>query len=138
MALFSNKDRIAIAVISFLIVTGWGVRYFTGDHGHDTGVKVIRNAVEPPVIFNALADSIVVDDALKEVININTAGSAELDVLPMIGPSRAAAIIEYRNNHGAFKKIEDIMNVRGIGEGIFREIQVHIATEDTLLHEEAP
>ena len=50
------------------------------------------------------------------LININTAGTAELDTLPAIGPSTAKAIIYYRQEHGAFAKIEDLVNVPGIGE----------------------
>lgn len=49
-------------------------------------------------------------------ININTASQEELETLPGIGPSKAAAIIEYRSTHGPFKTLEDILGVSGIGE----------------------
>jgi competence protein ComEA len=62
------------------------------------------------------------------VININTAGVPELATLPGIGESRAADIISYRQNNGAFDTIEDIMNVPGIGPGIFGQIQDSITT----------
>ncbi|MBO5159703.1 MAG: ComEA family DNA-binding protein [Lachnospiraceae bacterium] len=55
-------------------------------------------------------------------VNINTAGTEELMTLPGIGQVRAAAIIEYREREGEFEKIEDIMNVKGIGTGIFSKI----------------
>lgn len=48
-------------------------------------------------------------------ININTAGPEELDTLPGIGPSLAQRIIEYREQHGPFRTIEDLQNVPGIG-----------------------
>lgn len=48
-------------------------------------------------------------------VNINTAGAAELDVLPGVGPSTAAAIIEYRTAHGPFRTVDDLAKVRGIG-----------------------
>lgn len=57
------------------------------------------------------------------LVNINTASSAELDTLPGIGASRAADIIAYRNANGPFTAIEDIMDVSGIGEGIFDDIK---------------
>jgi competence protein ComEA helix-hairpin-helix repeat region len=48
------------------------------------------------------------------LVDINTADAALLDTLPGIGPSKAAAIVAYRNAHGPFAVIEDIQNVSGI------------------------
>lgn len=59
-------------------------------------------------------------------ININTATLAELDNLPGIGPSTAQKIIEYREENGKFKKIEDIQNVKGIGEAKYEDIKEKI------------
>jgi competence protein ComEA len=56
-------------------------------------------------------------------LNLNTATSAELQKLPGVGPAVAARIIEYRQKNGAFKKIEDLMNVRGIGEKTFLRLK---------------
>lgn len=61
-----------------------------------------------------------------EKININTANAEELDKLYGIGPSKAQAIIEYRNEHGNFQSIEDIMKVNGIKEGEFGKIRDNI------------
>ena len=56
-------------------------------------------------------------------INLNTATSAQLETLPGIGKSTADRIIEYRQKSGSFKKVEDLMNVRGIGEKSFLKIK---------------
>lgn len=56
-------------------------------------------------------------------VNINTAEVSELDTLPGIGETYANRIIEYRNNNGAFKNIEDIKNVSGIGEKRYEAIK---------------
>lgn len=48
-------------------------------------------------------------------VNINTASASELDVLPGVGPSTAQAIVTYRNKKGPFSKVEDLLNVPGIG-----------------------
>ena len=61
--------------------------------------------------------------ALTGPININTATLEELDRLPGIGPSLAQAIIDYRTKHGLFKTIEDINNVKGIGDALFTKIK---------------
>ncbi len=59
----------------------------------------------------------------SNLVNINTATLEQLDTLPDIGEKTAQAIIDYRNKNGAFKAIEDIQNVTGIGEGIFSKIR---------------
>lgn len=59
-------------------------------------------------------------------VNINTATAQELQTLNGIGPSKAAAIVEYRNANGPFKSPEDIKNVRGIGNGIYQRISSEI------------
>jgi len=59
----------------------------------------------------------------KFPININTATEEELMTLPDIGDVRAKDIIDYRNKNGGFKKREEIMNVKGIGEGIYEKIK---------------
>ncbi len=56
-------------------------------------------------------------------ININTASMEELVQLPGIGQQKASAIIAYRQSNGAFKSIEDVQQVPGIGEGIFNQIK---------------
>ena len=57
------------------------------------------------------------------VVNINTASAAELDALPGIGAKTAALIVEYRQKNGPFKKVEELMNVRGIGEKNFLKLK---------------
>jgi len=62
----------------------------------------------------------------KAKVNINTATQAELETLPRIGPKVAQRIIDYRSQNGAFKKVEDLMKVKGIGEKIFAQIKDQI------------
>ena len=59
-------------------------------------------------------------------VNLNLADSATLQSIPGIGPSKADRIIQYRETNGRFKKIEDIMNITGIGEKTFESIRDYI------------
>lgn len=63
------------------------------------------------------------------LVNINTATKEQLMTLPGIGQSKAQLIISYRESQGTFEKIEDIMNIEGIKEGVFNKIKDHIRVD---------
>ena len=62
-------------------------------------------------------------------VNLNTASFAELDSLPGIGPVMAERILEFRKKNGMFRRVEDLMNVRGIGERKFLKLRDYIVVE---------
>lgn len=62
-------------------------------------------------------------------ININTATVEQLDILPHIGAVLAQRIVDYRAQNGPFKKIEDIKNVKGIGDAMFDEFKALITVQ---------
>lgn len=66
----------------------------------------------------------------SEPININTASLQELETLPGIGPTRAQAILDYRQQNGNFGSVEDIQKVKGIKEGEFSKIKDMIKVSD--------
>ena len=62
-------------------------------------------------------------DSDRATIDLNTADGPALESLPGVGPRTAELIIEYRTEVGGFKKVEELMNVRGIGEATFLRIR---------------
>jgi competence protein ComEA len=59
-------------------------------------------------------------------VNLNSATVEQLQKLPGIGPKTAARIVEYRQKNGGFKKVEELMNVRGVGEKSFLKLKAQI------------
>ena len=65
--------------------------------------------------------------ASTAIVNLNTASASDLENLPGIGAKTAARIVEYRQKNGPFKKIEELMNVRGVGEKNFVKLKAQIS-----------
>ena len=85
--------------------------------------------VGPPLL--AAAQSTAKPAAAKPsaIVNINTAAATELQQLPGIGERTAARIVEYRQKNGPFKKIEELMNVQGIGEKSFLKLRPQLTVD---------
>lgn len=66
-----------------------------------------------------------------EVVNLNSATAAQIASLPGIGPKTAELVVQYRTKNGPFKKIEEVMNVRGIGEKSFLKIKDQLSVAES-------
>ena len=61
-------------------------------------------------------------------VNINSASAEQLSALPGIGAKLAARIVEHRQKSGAFKSVQELMNVKGVGEKNFEKLQPYLTT----------
>lgn len=68
-------------------------------------------------------------DAADGKVNVNQASAEELALLPRIGPSIAARIVEFRDENGPFRSVEDLMLVRGIGEATHDLLTPYVTLE---------
>lgn len=78
------------------------------------------------VVNGAPQSAVETRAAATATVNLNAATAEQLQKLPGIGPKTALRIVEYRQKNGGFKKIEELMNVRGVGEKSFLKIKHQI------------
>lgn len=86
------------------------------------------SALNPLMILND-QDVLVIPEIQENsvmTVSINTGTLEQLDSLPGVGPSTAQSIIDYRNANGLFQSVEEIMNVKGIGEAKFEKMKEYI------------
>lgn len=121
-----------------LIVTGLAlfamVGFFLGSGGTGVGdqvttqrITVDRSSPESPSPTAAPASAPPSPSAeITLLLNINTATVQQLQTLPGIGAVKAQAIVDYREEHGPFRYVEDLRSVRGIGESILESVMDYI------------
>lgn len=132
-----EKAALILAAVFVALVVGYhfGVDSSGGDFTVSTENKYVRigegeyTASESGVPAESAAPP-QSDGAAGGRININTAEASELCLLPGIGETLANRIITYRDEHGPFKSLDDIMNVSGIGEAKFSAVSDMITLAD--------
>jgi competence protein ComEA len=89
--------------------------------------KHLRNAFGILLVVSLLAPLAAAAAGSAGVVNVNTATSQQLQLLPRIGPSVAQRILDYRKENGKFDSVEDLMLVRGIGESTFAQLKPYVS-----------
>jgi len=94
-----------------------------------TWTKTLSLGILMAVVTVLLSGPGVLAQAKAAKININTASAAELQELPRIGETIAQRIVDFREKNGKFKRIEDLLKVKGIGENVFNQLKDRITVE---------
>lgn len=87
-----------------------------------------RSTIITLVLVLALSSLAVAADG---VVNINTAGEEQLQLLPRVGPALAQRIIDFREANGPFKNIDELVAVKGIGETSLDRLSPYVTTDGT-------
>jgi comEA protein len=93
-----------------------------------TGTTESSNTVGPSFLDAMVIHVRPYETIQSTLININQASVSELMMLPGFGVTKSQDVIDYRNANGPFRKIEEIVNVKGIGAATFEQIKTLIHT----------
>lgn len=117
---------VAVTILLFAVLTGWYLWLRT----MPPAVSLIPAEPASVPVYDAESREERPAELVDGRIDLNTADAALLETLPGIGEVLAQRIIAYREAYGGFRSVEEIMNVKGIGEGKFADIKDLICVSD--------
>ena len=86
-----------------------------------TGLLAVAASAAPPEAAKGAPAA-----AKAGAVDLNSASEAQLQEVPGIGPSLAKKIVEFRNENGPFKSVDDLLKVRGVGEKSLERLRPHL------------
>jgi competence protein ComEA len=92
-------------------------------------IALMLSSAGPGVVWSAEEHTTAEGPAKK--IDLNRATAEQLEEIPGIGPALARRIVEFRDKEGPFRRIEDLMKVRGIGEKSFQKMRPYVKVEQS-------
>ena len=116
----TSQEQRTLTVLALVGLAGLGVLCWQ----RQTPPLTIAGATEPR---DAVQWDVALDDSRR--IDVNTAGVAELERLPEVGPSLARRIAAYRTAHGRFRSAEELQRVPGIGPKTLEALEDYITVE---------
>ena len=138
MGFFTPPERFAVLFLIFLLVIGTSIYLYKLNHPSFAPAYIIKDFEkrmeeeknkEEIINYNLPIPEYEKNERpakLKGKININTAGIDELVQIPGIGPAYSKKIIEYRKKYNGFRTIEEIKQIKGIGEKKFAKMRDYI------------
>lgn len=125
-----KKQPLFPLVIAICVVIVFLLGFFLGRNTVTTGTKL--TAVSPSLIPTTASTAVTSPPvSVGNKLDINTASQKDFTALPGIGESIAAKIVEYRDSHGSFSDIAELMEVPGIGQKRYEAIETLICIGDT-------
>ena len=124
-----TKSEWALLALTAAFLAALGLLYLDASHtaaGTDYTISVQRIDREPP------DPQLPAEPEPQGPVDVNTADAAALQTLPGIGPALAERIIAYRTEHGPFRRVEDLLEVKGIGEATLEKFRQEVTVGDKI------
>lgn len=132
---FTRQEQIAILFLTFTLIVG-GVVTLIKRHHPEFAPDLKLEEVQEPSDRDTTAPeaervrrTTPVENLLEEKVDINSATIEDFMRLPGIGPKTAMGIVAHRQEHGKFQRLEDLTQVKGIGEKTFERLKPFIKIE---------
>ena len=126
-----KKPAVGVLVLVTSVFAAFTAGFFVGRHLNRAPVRIYQPTVQEddiPETPNQQEEVETPQETVPQIVNINTATVQDLESLPGIGPVMAQRIVDYRNEHGPFKSVEELTKVKGIGESKLEELLDLITT----------
>lgn len=124
-----------VLLLTLLFVGGTLLWFAFSQPGEGVTVVTERKDPEPQVLTETPETPEAPGLLEGEVLNLNTASQTELTRLPGIGETKAAAIVAWRQEHGSFQTVEDLMAVDGIGEKTLENLRPYVTVGEPAAEE---
>lgn len=124
-----TKSEWALLALTGAFLAALALLYLDASHtaaGADYTISVQRMDREPP------APQLPAEPEPRGPVDVNTADTEALQTLPGIGPALAERIIAYRTEHGPFRRVEDLLEVKGIGEATLEKLRQEVTVGDEI------
>jgi comEA protein len=123
---FTPQETRALIFLVVALLVGSGITLYKRTHPKFAPELILQKRE----ILSSSQDNYPPDTGMNmRGIDINRANQEQLQLLPGIGPVISKRIVEYRETHGDFKKIEDVIQVKGVGSNTFQRIKDYIAVD---------
>ena len=124
-----TKSEWGLLALTGAFLAALALLYLDASHpaaGADYTISVQRMDREPP------APQLPAEPEPRGPVDVNTADADALQTLPGIGPALAERIIAYRTEHGPFRRVEDLLEVKGIGEATLEKFRQEVTVGDKI------
>jgi comEA protein len=122
---FTPQEIRALMFLLTALLVGSGITLYKRTHPQ-SAPELLMQKSQPSTVDSQQTDNPLKEKEVKKKINLNQAKVGDLELLPGLGHELSRRIIEYREANGPFQKIEDLMQVPGIGLKRFEQIKDYL------------